>query len=230
MKRLLSALILAGLVASLLCGATAATKVFEPDENGRDYDSEGWYIVYSIVPEDHDYSYIYDQPSSSKGKNLCRADDGEEVYVYFTVNYPDSGATWAYCSYDSEKKGTTFEGYIRYSNLIEEEAYEYREPKPTLKPTVKPTVKPTLAPTIVLQTTAPAPQSDTPVGGMPLLETFTVVNCDYWVSLRAEPNSEADRLAKVPKGTQVVGYYYNKRWYACNYNGLFGYIDSDFLE
>lgn len=225
MKRLLSALILMGLIASLLCGAFAATKVFEPDENGRDYGSEGWYTVYSIVPENHDYSYIYDQPSSSKGKNLCRADDGEEVYVYFTVQYPDSGATWAYCSYDSETKGTTFEGYIRYSNLLEQSEYAFREPKPTLKPTPKPTPKPTVSPTAT-----PQIQNNGAAMGMPLLETLTVVNCDEWVSLREQPNSESARLIKVPKGTQVVGYYYNKRWYACNYAGLFGYIDSDFLE
>ena len=105
MKRLLSVLAIVALLASM-CGFAAAAEQ-------KDYSVEGWYRVYSITPEDHDYSYIYDRPSSSQGKNLGRVDDDEYVYVtYKTEGTGKQSSEWAYCEYGKVK------GYIRYENLV----------------------------------------------------------------------------------------------------------------
>lgn len=59
--------------------------------------------------------------------------------------------------------------------------------------------------------------------------TLTVVNCEEWVSLREYPDTTSARLEEVPKWAEVDAYYYNHEWYACFYDGQFGYILSDYL-
>ena len=90
--------------------------IYDPNE---DCTVEGWYTVFTLVPEDHDYSYIYDKPSSSKGKNLGRVDDDESVYVYSVeTGVGKKGSLWAYCEYNG------IQGYIRYDNITPETAME----------------------------------------------------------------------------------------------------------
>jgi len=57
-----------------------------------------------------------------------------------------------------------------------------------------------------------------------------VVNCDSWVSLRERPDSSSARLSQVPKGTAVEAYYYNSDWFMCSYDGLVGFILSQYLD
>lgn len=58
-----------------------------------------------------------------------------------------------------------------------------------------------------------------------------VVNCDEWVSLRAEADSDAYRFAEVPLGTTVRGFYAsNGDFSQCEYQGTVGYILNRFLE
>ena len=62
------------------------------------------------------------------------------------------------------------------------------------------------------------------------LGTMTVVNCDSWVTLRESPSTHADTVARVPLGENVDAYYYNSRFTECYYNGIHGYILSDYLS
>ena len=62
------------------------------------------------------------------------------------------------------------------------------------------------------------------------LGTLTVVNCDSWVTLRESPSTHADAVARVYLGENVDAYYYNSRFTECYYNGLHGYILSDYLS
>jgi len=115
MKRLLAVLALVALAVAV-CGVAALA------EEDYDYSVEGWYRVYSITPEDHDYSYIYDKPSSSKGKNLGRVDDYDYVYVeYKTEGQGKKSSEWAYCEFED------IEGYVRFENLIYDPAYVFNE-------------------------------------------------------------------------------------------------------
>ena len=57
-----------------------------------------------------------------------------------------------------------------------------------------------------------------------------VINCDEWVSLRARPDKSSARLATVPLGAYVEGYYYNSEFVECYYNGQWGYILSTYLS
>ena len=61
------------------------------------------------------------------------------------------------------------------------------------------------------------------------LGTMTVVNCDNWVTLRAEPSTNADTVTRIPYGENVDAYYYNSRFTECYYFGLHGYILSEYL-
>ena len=211
MKKLFCMLLALAMSAAMVCGALAVT-LYEPDEEDKDYTTAGWYKVYCIEPAGHDYVYIYDKPSSSKGDSQCRADDGEIVYIYYTTSgIGKKGSIWGYCTYESPKKGTVV-GFIRYSNVVPEEDYDSVPPKPT--PTPTPTPKPTARPT---QAT-------------PRLETMRVVNCNSWVSLREYPDTDSNRLRKVYKGEEVIGYSYNAYWVACYYDGEFGYILAEYLE
>lgn len=62
------------------------------------------------------------------------------------------------------------------------------------------------------------------------LGTMTVVNCDSWVTLRESPSTQADTVARVGLGENVDAYYYNDQFTECYYNGLHGYILSDYLS
>ena len=62
------------------------------------------------------------------------------------------------------------------------------------------------------------------------LGTLTVVNCDSWVTLRESPSTHADAVTRVYLGESVDAYYYNSRFTECYYNGLHGYILSDYLK
>lgn len=53
--------------------------------------------------------------------------------------------------------------------------------------------------------------------------------CDEWVSLREQPSTSSDRLAKVPKGESVFGLYRDGDFWYCEYNGMFGYILAKYL-
>lgn len=94
---------------------------YDPDEpkEERIY-CEGWYTVDTVTPADYTYSYIYDQPSSSNGKNLGRVNDGEQVYAYWRrLGIGSQNTYWAYCKYNGK------EGYIRWNNLIADEPEIY---------------------------------------------------------------------------------------------------------
>ena len=69
------------------------------------------YRVNITMPAGHDHIYLYDQPSSSNGKNLGRNDNG--AYVTGISSVQRKGYTWIYCSYNGKK------GYIRKNNLVE---------------------------------------------------------------------------------------------------------------
>lgn len=56
-----------------------------------------------------------------------------------------------------------------------------------------------------------------------------IVNCT-WASLRAKPSTSSQRLAKLPKGTQVTNcYYVDDRFACCTWGDLTGYILVDNL-
>ena len=64
----------------------------------------------------------------------------------------------------------------------------------------------------------------------PVSGAMTVVNCNEWVSLREKASTSAARLAKVPLGAQVTGCVQTSNTFIyCSYNGLWGYIQADYL-
>lgn len=94
------------------------------------------YWIYSTDP--YGYCYLYDKPSSSKGKNLGRYENGE--YVQIVDWYADENYAKVFC----ERTGKY--GYINKKNLMSEGDPPVT-PKPTKRPTAKPTAKPTPRPT-----------------------------------------------------------------------------------
>lgn len=99
MKRLTVLLVLLML---LLC-------VTAPAQAGNDVNGVK-YRVNITMPAGHDHIYLYDQPSSSNGKNLGRINNGE--YVIGISSVERKGYTWIYCDYNG------IEGYIRKNNLV----------------------------------------------------------------------------------------------------------------
>lgn len=80
----------------------------------------GWYSLWVTMPADHDHVYVYDMPSSTRGNNLGRINNGEWVYVYWlTDGLNSSSSVWAYCNYNG------VEGYIRFCNLVPEALEEW---------------------------------------------------------------------------------------------------------
>lgn len=72
--------------------------------------------------------------------------------------------------------------------------------------------------------TAPLAAAQTP-------SEMQVINCNEWVSLRAEPDSNAQRFAEVPLGETVYGFYAsNGDFTQCSYRGSLGYILNQYLE
>lgn len=59
--------------------------------------------------------------------------------------------------------------------------------------------------------------------------SWTVANVDSFVSLREYPDTQSNRVAKVPKWADVEAYYYDGNWFECYYNGLHGYILREYL-
>ena len=67
-------------------------------------------------------------------------------------------------------------------------------------------------------------------GGRPLGQ-MTVVNCEEWVSLRAKPDTQSERLNKVPLGAQVTAWDVGSdSFYRCQYQDASGYILKKYLQ
>ncbi len=63
------------------------------------------------------------------------------------------------------------------------------------------------------------------------VDSMIVVNCEEWVSLREGPSTSAARMTKVPKGATVTGcIVYSEGFTFCKYNGIWGYILSEYLS
>ena len=62
------------------------------------------------------------------------------------------------------------------------------------------------------------------------LGDLRVVNCDEWVSLRARPDTDSERIAKVPLGEVVSECSQSGDFVRCTYNGISGYIVSKYLD
>lgn len=208
MKRLISIMLLTALIAALSC-----TFTFALAEDYVDYSYEGWYEVYVVKPADHTYSYIYDRPSSTKGKNLGRVDNGEMVYGFFLthgVNHRSS--RWIYCEYNG------ICGYLRYDNLIylgtDDDGYYYdyyygddyyRSDDSAVIRAIDP----------------PAGFRDSSydyVGAM-----FTTLDSGL-LELRDEPAWTTNWSVEIPPCSLVTVYYYDEIWAYCEYMGNYGYI------
>ena len=248
MKKMLCALLAVVLAASLIFAAFAGN--YEPDEADKDTSAAGWYRLQITAPAGNTHIYLYNKPSSTKGDNLGKLENGAKVYVHYTTKgIGKKSSTWGYCSVNGK------EGFIRMANLVTEGSYTEPSPtpaetptptpkptasatpkptasatpKPTASATPKPTVKPTATPTpkpTVKPTPTPTPKPIT----SPELKKMTVVKCNYWVSLREEPSTKAERLKKVPKGAEVIGYKVDDTWTACYYDDAFGFILSEYLQ
>lgn len=60
---------------------------------------------------------------------------------------------------------------------------------------------------------------------------MTVVHCDEWVSMRAEPDTSAERLIQVPLGALVEDCsWYSQEFIYGSYGGFSGYILAEYLE
>ena len=57
-----------------------------------------------------------------------------------------------------------------------------------------------------------------------------VINCDSWVTLRANPSTKASTVTRIPKGAYVEAYKYDGQFYECYYNGMHGYVLSFYLD
>lgn len=72
---------------------------------------------------------------------------------------------------------------------------------------------------------------DQVVEGQGYVGDMTVVNCNDWVSLREEPSTSASRIVKVPLGATVQNCtWYSANFICCDYNGMTGYILSEYLQ
>lgn len=108
MKKLMAVMLVLAVIISILCNTALAYE---------DYSASGYYSLWVTKPADHDHVYLYDRPSSTKGRNLGRIDNGDMVYVYYITDGLSHNSTWAYCDFN----GT--EGYIRFCNLTPEYWY-----------------------------------------------------------------------------------------------------------
>lgn len=57
-----------------------------------------------------------------------------------------------------------------------------------------------------------------------------VVGCHTSVSLRAEPNTASAALAQIPRNEQVVCEPYSEQFARVQYNGMWGYVLTDYLD
>lgn len=106
MKKHLSALILFALLVSALAVPAAFASGYQ------DTNYAGWYVVDITMPAGHDHIYLYDIPSSTKGSNLGRIENGTSVYAYWREDGFGNDSKWCLC----ELNGKT--GYIRWNNLL----------------------------------------------------------------------------------------------------------------
>ena len=72
--------------------------------------------------------------------------------------------------------------------------------------------------------------SGSSAGDSSYLGKKTIVNCREFVTLREYASTSAPAVTRVAKGQQVDAYYYNGTFCRCYYNGLEGYILSEFLS
>lgn len=56
-----------------------------------------------------------------------------------------------------------------------------------------------------------------------------VINCEEWVSLRAEPDTSAERLAKIELGAEVEARNFDGVFAECRYQGQQGYVLGEYL-
>lgn len=64
-----------------------------------------------------------------------------------------------------------------------------------------------------------------------IVNPMTVVNCKEWVSLRMKASDASGRVAKVPLGEIVTNcLQVSDKFIYCRYNGLWGYIQAQYLE
>ena len=103
MKRFISI----ALVAILLLASIQIPVLAE----SRDYSVKGSYVLRITVPKNRTYIYLYDKPSSTKGKNLGKIENGDSVYAYYKVKGIGSSSYWVYCKCRGKK------GYIRTNNI-----------------------------------------------------------------------------------------------------------------
>ena len=107
MKKMITMLMVLAFAVSMLGSSTLASGY-------KDYSTEGLYSLWVTMPAGYDHVYLYDRPSSTKGYNLGRINDGDVVYVYYTTDGLNHNSVWAYCDF----MGTS--GYIRFCNLVPE--------------------------------------------------------------------------------------------------------------
>ena len=128
---------------------------------------------------------------------------GAEVVRYYYNN-----KTWAKVSYKGKK------GYLSAKYLTAEPPAPTPSPKPT--PTAKPT--PTIKPTPTAKpvaTPTPAPQA-----------AFATKQLKLYKGA-----STSSQVGTVPKGAEVLRYYYNnKSWARVIYNGRKGYVAAQYLS
>jgi len=81
----------------------------------------------------------------------------------------------------------------------------------------------------ILSTYLSSASSGTAAGYNDYLGKKTIVNCNEFVTLRAQPSTSAAAVTRVALGQTVDAYYYNSTFSYCYYNGLSGYILNDYL-
>lgn len=226
MKRFVSMLMIAALLITTLCIPAFA-------EEKKDYSVEGTYTVESVTPKGATHSNIYNKPSSSKGKNLRKVEDGEQVYVYYrTGSLSGSSSKWAYCEYKDTK------GYIRFENLTKGTQPKKKTNEKKKKSSEKKTNKKEKSSSKKSEakkrdddsgyTTRDRQRALDRIGDY--LGDMYVANCNSWVSLREMPDTGSLRLAKVPWGARVEAYAYSKKWLGVYYRGMMGFIAAKYLE
>ncbi len=60
--------------------------------------------------------------------------------------------------------------------------------------------------------------------------TIYVFNCDSYVSLRKEASADSERLTRVPLNAEVVYYGGMVDWALCEYDGMHGWINTNYLS
>lgn len=66
-------------------------------------------------------------------------------------------------------------------------------------------------------------------GGLDILGTMHVVNCNEWVSLRRDNDTNSARLTTVSLGENVTVHMFADDWALCSYNQYTGWILSKYL-